>query len=232
MASVAVTFAALDAEPDALRACWGILDRAERIRAGKFRFERDRRRFILRRGRLRRLLAAHTGTAAAELRFQQNGFGKPRLAAGPHFSLSHSAERMMVAISDVEVGCDIERIDPALMWGPLAESLFAPGERASLEKLSAAAARTAFFHCWARKEAFVKALGLGLSHPLEAFVVSVRADARLIAGGEGWAMAAVEAGAGYAAAVATRDDGLPLVIRTSESTSAIASRANATVSPA
>jgi 4'-phosphopantetheinyl transferase len=232
VASVAVSFAALEADADELRACWAVLDEADRARADRFRFARDRRRFVVRRAKLRRLLAAHVGVGAADLRFEQNRFGKPRLSGGPHFTLSYSGERMMMAVSDVEVGCDVERIDPALDWSPLAASLFAGSERACLAALTETAARTAFFHCWARKEAFVKALGLGLSHPLEAFAVSVSIDAALLAGGNGWAIAAAEAGAGYAAAVVAADDGRPLVIRSSDSTSSIASRANSIASPA
>jgi 4'-phosphopantetheinyl transferase len=232
VATVTVTFATLDADAGALRACWAVLDASERARAAKFAFERDRRRFVVRRARLRRLLAAHTGIDAADLHFEENCFGKPRLAEGPHFSLSYSGERMIVAIAEVELGCDIERIDPALAWRPLADTLFERQERASLADLSGPAARSAFFHCWARKEAFVKALGLGLSYPLEAFAVSVSPEATLLAGGEGWAMGRVEGGPGYAAAVVARDDGLPLVIRTSESRSTIASRANSIASPA
>jgi 4'-phosphopantetheinyl transferase len=139
---------------------------------------------------------------------------------------------MMLAIAEVEVGADIERIDPSLAWRPLADGLFAARERAAFAALPEAEARAAFFHCWARKEAFVKALGLGLSYPLDAFAVSVSAEAAVRTGGEGWAIAAVEAAAGYAAAVVARDEGRPLVIRTSDSTSCSASRATAMASAA
>jgi 4'-phosphopantetheinyl transferase len=232
VAEVAVTFAPLDLEADAVQQCWDVLDEAERARAARFRFARDHRRFVVRRATLRRLLAAHSGGPPEALRFEENGFGKPRLPDGPHFSASHSGERMMLAIADVEVGADIERIDPDLAWRPLAGGLFETREREALAALPEAAASTAFFHCWARKEAFVKALGLGLSYPLDAFAVSVSDQAVLQAGGEGWAIAALEGAAGYAAAVVARDDGRPLVIRTSDSTSCSASRATVTASAA
>jgi len=232
VASVAVSFAPLDVDARSLEAALTVIDRWERAQAERFRFERDRRRFIVRRAQLRRLLASHVGADAAALRFETNPFGKPRLAGGPHFSLSHSGERMMVAIADVEVGCDIEWIDPALAWRPLAETLFAAAERVALAALPEPEARAAFFRCWARKEAFVKALGLGLSYPLDAFAVSVSPEAALLAGGEGWAMARVEGDADHAAAVAARDDGRRLVIRISETISPIASRASTVASPA
>ena len=232
VADVALAFAALDAEADLLRQCWDLLDEGERARAGRFRFARDRRRFVVRRATLRGLLAAHIGGRPAALRFEENGFGKPRLPGGPHFSASHSGDRMMLAIADAEVGADLEGVDPDLAWRPLADGLFAATERAALAALPEAAAHTAFFHCWARKEAFVKALGLGLSYPLDAFAVSVSGEAALRAGGEGWAIAAANAPVGYAAAVVARDDGRPLVIRSSDSTSLSASRATAMASAA
>lgn len=232
MAEVAVTFAPLDVDANALQSCWDLLDMSERARAARFRFARDRRRFVVRRAALRRLLAAHGGARAEALRFEENGFGKPRLSGGPYFSASHSGERMMVAVANVEVGADVERIDPDLAWRPLADGLFETSERDALAALPEAAARTAFFHCWARKEAFVKALGLGLSYPLDAFAISVSDQAALQAGGEDWEIAALDGVAGYAAAVVARDDGRPLVIRISDNTSCSASRATAIASAA
>jgi 4'-phosphopantetheinyl transferase len=198
VARVEAVFASLDADGPALEEARGLLDARERERAASFRFEEDRRRFVVRRATLRRLLGVRTGQAPETLAFEENAFGKPRLRSGPCFSASHSGDRMMVAIADVEVGCDIERIDPALDWQPLAESFFAPSERRQLTE------RDAFFRCWARKEAFVKALGRGLSYPLDAFEVSVGAEPALVSGGHGWAMAAPDPGPGYAAALVAR----------------------------
>jgi 4'-phosphopantetheinyl transferase len=112
---------------------------------------------------------------------------------------------MMIAISDVEVGCDIERIDETMDWRPIAESLFAPTERAALAALPEADRLHGFFQCWARKEAFVKALGQGLSYPLEAFAVSVTPEARLLSGADAWSIAALSPEPGYAGAVVVRD---------------------------
>lgn len=184
----------------------------ERARADCFRFPRDRRRFVVRRARLRQLLGAWVGRAPETLVFSENSHGKPVLADGPPFSLSHAADIMMLAIGDADVGCDIERIDPALDWQPLTETFFTITERNALAVLPPAAARRAFFACWARKEAFVKALGLGLSYPLDAFDVSVNAAPALLTGGEGWAIGDAPAIPGYATAIVAGDDTVPLVV--------------------
>ncbi|HET8613718.1 MAG TPA: 4'-phosphopantetheinyl transferase superfamily protein [Sphingomonas sp.] len=109
-------------------------------------------------------------------------------------------------MSDVEVGCDIERHRPLDDWRAIADRLFAPGERARLAALDEIEGRITFFRSWARKEAFVKALGQGLSYPLDAFEVTVGPEARLLGGGEGWMIAAVEAGTDVAAAVVAQGD--------------------------
>ncbi|MDB5673907.1 MAG: hypothetical protein JWM65_889 [Sphingomonas bacterium] len=189
-----------------------LLGADERARADRFRFPRDRRRFVVRRARLRQLLGSWVDRAPETLVFSENSHGKPILAGGPPFGLSHSADMMMLAIGDADVGCDLEWIDPALDWPPLAETFFTPTERAALTALPPEAARHAFFACWARKEAFVKALGLGLSYPLDAFDVSVGGAAELLPGGEGWAIGAAPAIPGFATAIVARDDRKPLAI--------------------
>ena len=90
------------------------------------------------------------------------------------------------------VGCDIERVQPDFDWRALAERLFAPEERQALAAMPDEAGRIAFFHCWARKEAFVKALGQGLAYPLDAFAVTCTARAELLRGGDGWALTALD----------------------------------------
>ncbi len=209
MARAWVQFERLDVDDTALTA---IIGADERARADRIRFPRDRRRFVVRRARLRQLLGAWVGRAPEALTFTANSHGKPILADGPPFSLSHSADMMMLAIGDAEVGCDIERIDPVLDWPPLAETFFTTTERDALAALPPEAARRAFFACWARKEAYVKALGLGLSYPLDAFDVSVGLRASLQSGGDGWAIATAPAPAGFATAIVARDNGTPLII--------------------
>ena len=156
------------------------------------------------------MLAATCGCRPDEIAFTTGPFGKPRLAAGsPFFSASHSGDFWAVALADCELGLDIERIDPAFDRAETIE-LFAPGEREALTALSGPAALDAFFTCWTRKEAFVKALGLGLSHPLTTFEVSVGAEPTLLSGGEGWRLLAPRLAPSLAAAIAVADDGDPV----------------------
>lgn len=181
--------------------------------ASGFRFDRDRRRFIVRRGRLREMLAAASGGHPAEIGFSFGPFGKPRLAPGlPCFSASHSGDFWAVAIGADELGLDIERIDPAIDHAGIAASLFAPGEREALAALTGPAALNAFFACWTRKEAFVKAIGRGLSYPLESFEVSLGTEPALLDGGDGWRLLSPRLAPGLSAAIALKDDGGPVAL--------------------
>jgi 4'-phosphopantetheinyl transferase len=204
VARVVVHHGSLQADPPELARCWALLGDGERERAGRFRYEITRRRFVVRRARLRERLAALTGARPAALRFATDRFGKPRLADGPAFSASHTGERWLIAVGAAELGADIEAINPAAEWRDIARTLFAPAEAAAI------ATRRAFFDCWARKEAFVKAVGQGLSYPLDAFEVSVERDATLGRGGDGWRIAALPLGDDLAGAVVATDDGAPI----------------------
>ena len=104
----------------------------------------------------------------------------------------------------VPLGCDIEAIDPAIDWPPLARAFFSTAENDALAALDGSEARAAFFACWSRKEAFVKALGLGLSYPLDAFTVSVGAAPVILSGGDGWNARRVDPPAGHQAALVVR----------------------------
>ena len=178
-----------------------LIDELERDRAAKFRFSQDARRFVARRSRLREILSAYSGDAPERLSFAQGPNGKPVLQRSAlHFSLSHSRGLMMLAIADVEVGCDIEWIDDDLEWQPLADRLFTSAERDMLRRLDNTPARRAFFDCWSRKEAYVKAVGMGLSLPLDTFEVSVGREARLFPS-NGWAIADASPNPRYSGAV-------------------------------
>ena len=217
MARVQVFTGSLAAGADELARCTALLAPEERERAARFRFPDDYRRFVVRRARLREVLAGETGADPAKLSFTANPFGKPALAGcSLRFSASHSGERWLLATSECELGADIEQHAAATDWRDIAAGLFAPAEIAALAALDGHAGRRAFYACWARKEAFVKALGLGLSYPLGAFTVAVGPDAALIAGGEGWAIAGLSLAADCAGAVVVADDGLGIDLRMRE----------------
>lgn len=191
-----------------------LLSMPEQARAERFVHARDRRRFIVRRARLRQWLGARIGMPPARLTFAVGEHGKPRLAgASLSFSLSHSGEHWLLAIGRVEVGADIECMRRGIDERDIARTLFAPAELAALDALPEPDASRAFFDVWARKEAFVKALGKGLSYPLDAFCVSAERTAALIAGGQGWDIARLDIAPDIAGAVVARADGAPLQVR-------------------
>ena len=182
------------------------LDGDERARAARFHHDRDRNRFVARRGQLRALLAYQLGQAPGEVRIRVDAHGKPFLPDHPdvRFNLTHSHGLALCAIGrDVAVGCDIEWRDPALACRDVADRLFASTERAALAALPEASWIEGFFNCWTRKEAYVKALGLGLSYPLDAFSVSVAPGeiARLVDAIPGWSLTSFEPAPGYQAAL-------------------------------
>ncbi|TFI59012.1 4'-phosphopantetheinyl transferase superfamily protein [Sphingomonas parva] len=187
------------------------LDEGEQVRAAAYRSPRDRRRFIARRGQLRRLLAERLGGMPHRLQFRSNPWGKPFLAEQPslHFSLSSSGELALFASAwGREVGCDIERKDPALALPGVAQRFFSPAEQEALASLADEQWVDGFFNCWTRKEAYVKALGLGLSCPLDGFTVSVAPgeSGRLIDAEPGWSLCSFAPAPRYQAAVVLRGE--------------------------
>jgi 4'-phosphopantetheinyl transferase len=191
-----------------------LLDGDERDRAARFVFDQDRRRFIASHAVTRLVLADCLGCAAESLRFSLSPFGKPRVVDPPEdvrFSLSHAGERALLAIAlGQEIGVDLEA-HRAIEVIDMARRFFGPREIEALEMLPEAERPPAFFRCWARKEAFIKALGQGLSFPLDGFEVSVEDDGsrqllRACAAApdalSSWRIVALDAEPGYAAALA------------------------------
>ncbi len=206
---VEVDLFGLDLAGKALARCYASLDPDERSRAASFRYNRDRDRFVARRGQLRGRLAREVGETPCAVRIATDAYGKPFLPDYPHlhFNVSHSQGQALCAIGyGVEVGCDIEWRDPELACHHVARRLFAASERAALATLPDAHWTEGFFNCWTRKEAYVKALGLGLSYSLDAFTVSVvpGEPARLIEAQPGWSLCSFEPAPGFQAALVTR----------------------------
>jgi 4'-phosphopantetheinyl transferase len=200
----------LDLPADEIAALGDLLDAGEGARAAAFRFEGDRNRYIARHGLVRKELAHRIGCAPEEVSIVLDGNGKPYLPDAPHlrFSLSHSDGRSLLAVSEgAAIGCDIERLKPEHAQLGVAARFFAPEEVAALKALPSDQWTQGFFNCWTRKEAYVKALGLGLAYPLERFAVTVSPaePARLLRGEHPCAIAVIDAGSGYCAAVVTLD---------------------------
>ena len=157
-----------------------LLDDGERERANRFVFERDRHRYIIAHAGVRTVLGRCLNRSPESLRFTAGPRGKPYLvdaAVDLRFNLSHSGERALLAVSEgQEIGIDIEKHRP-IEIDLLARRFFAPAESDALHALDSSDQIPAFFRCWTRKEAFIKAIGDGLfGYPLDGFEVSVAED--------------------------------------------------------
>ena len=155
------------------------LDAQERERAARFKFERDRRRYVDAHLALRRVLAGRTGRAAAALEFVAGAYGKPRLAgpASCAFSLSHSDDLALIALADDgEIGVDLERVRPLPDLDALAHQCLTAQERQALAAVPQADRPHAFLQSWTRKEACLKALGTGLQVEPATFAVGRDGD--------------------------------------------------------
>ena len=150
----------------------------ERERAGRFYFQKDREHFIMARAILRAILSRYLELEAADVRFGYSSYGKPFVTnkgcEDIRFNLSHSHGLVLVAVTrGCEVGIDVEQIRAEWMDLRLAEQFFSASEVAGLRSLPASRQVEAFFNCWTRKEAYIKARGEGLSLPLDKFEVSI-----------------------------------------------------------
>lgn len=192
-----------------------LLSPDECARADRFRFAPDRLRFIAGRALLRRVLAEQLGVPPERIRFAQGPQGKPLLAS-PFascrlcFNVSHSHELLVVALAaGRRVGVDVEWLRRPVDVDAIARRFFSPGERAAVLGASSAARRDAFFACWTRKEAYLKARGDGLSYPLDRFEVTLgshTAPALVSCGDEPdevtrWSMREIRPAAGYVGAI-------------------------------
>ena len=149
-----------------------LLSERERKRADRFVYDRHRRRYTVAQAHLRRVLGQLTGTSPAAVRFQYEEKGKPYLPGGPSFNQSHSEERIMIAVAaSGRLGVDIEELRRVRLMLAIADKNFARDEVARLRAVPPDQRRRLFFRLWTRKEAFLKALGFGLTHPLRSFSV-------------------------------------------------------------
>lgn len=153
-------------EPQAETVRWleSLLAPDERDRMQRFYFARDRRRYVVGRGTLRVILGRYVGRAPEELRFAYGSNGKPRLEGSEvYFNVAHSEGLALFAVTRAgEVGVDVERIRELPECEEVARSAFSPRELAKLQACPSSRRQAEFFRAWARQEAVLKALGLGL----------------------------------------------------------------------
>lgn len=201
-----------------------ILSADERARAERFRFERDRNRFIIGRSALRTILAGQLGTGPGRVRFTYGPQGKPYLAqdagsGGIRFNMAHSHGLALLALArDRELGVDLEWVRPLPDADQIAARFFSAAEHTTFRELPKDQRQEAFYLCWTRKEAYIKAVGEGLSRPLSQFDVSLTPGqpARLLrvegdpAEIDRWSLVSLAPAAGYLAALAVEGQDRPL----------------------
>jgi 4'-phosphopantetheinyl transferase len=155
----------------------GLLTGDEQARAGRFHFVADRRRFTVTRAILRALLGRYLDAAPGSLRFELNEFGKPSLVRsqnprGIHFNVAHSGDCSLLAFGlATHLGVDVEYLQVTRDVVDVAQAVFSAAQYESFLALPEGVRKKSFFDTWARKEAIVKALGVGLSLPLNSLEV-------------------------------------------------------------
>jgi 4'-phosphopantetheinyl transferase len=213
--AIHVWWTSLDVPPAEVRRLERLLSADELERAARFRFPRDRQHFTVSRGVLRSILGHYTRQRPEQLRFTYGAHGKPALVQPPDhaplsFNLSHAAGLALFAFAwRRALGVDLAHIDPAVATLEIAARFFAPDEYACMCALPPEERSVAFFRGWARKEAYIKARGVGLTMALDSFAVTLRPDepARLIytrgdaAEATRWSMHTLDLGPDYQAAL-------------------------------
>lgn len=173
----AVTRVQISTESSRFEPHWRNLDPAERLRAGRFRRDADRLRFVIARSSLRQLLGGHLGIAPEAVVFAENPFGKPLLQdalATLHFNTSHSGDWVLLATdTHAPVGIDVEAVRPEMADNEQFQRVLAMEELTLLNAVPSQHRARAFATTWVRKEAYVKALGEGMSRPLQDICITL-----------------------------------------------------------
>lgn len=211
---------ALDQTEAAVQGFFHLLAPDERGRAERFHFREDRERFIVARGLLRCILSHYLDVEPDRVKFGEGLYGKPFLITDGgistvRFNLSHSRGLALYAITrNREVGIDLEYMCSDIAVERIAEQFFSGSEQAALKALPPNERTEAFFSCWTRKEAYIKARGEGVSFPLDQFSVSLSpSEPATLLSVEGglqesalWTLRELTPGPGYAAALAVEGD--------------------------
>jgi 4'-phosphopantetheinyl transferase len=215
--SISIWSVGLEWPESEVQAAAEILSSEEQERAKRFHRVRDRKHFIVAHAVLRLILGRYLNIDPRQVSSENNTFGKPRLMDGAYypdvrFNVAHSRSVALYAFAiGREIGVDLEFTEPDFARMGLARTLFAPEEVEALSPLSNKDFVAGFYRCWTRKEAYVKAKGLGLSLPLNSFVVSVGppnetplliADRNEIGEQTEWILVDLIVGEGFAASLA------------------------------
>ena len=199
----------LDADAQGLSRLREFLSKDEISRANRFIFPRDRNHFIVARGRLRELLGMYLRRDPQSSRFLVGKFGKPALMDENdlRFNLTHSHGLAVYGFAmNRELGIDVEKIRPDFGGEEIAERYFSETEQQELRELPVEVRATAFFLCWTRKEAYIKARGDGLQIPLASFDVSLspgKPETLRSSDSQRWSLLSFTPTPGYAAAIIT-----------------------------
>ncbi len=202
----------LDPQPASVQSTESTLSADESERAARFHFDRDRHRFIIAHTALRDILSRYLDSNPKELTFSVNPYGKPELLNHElEFNLSHSGDFALVAVTQKhKVGVDVEHIRAEKDLEGIAKRFFSQSEVSEFMALPPEQRDTGFFRCWTRKEAYIKAQGLGLSLPLNSFDVSLTPNEPAIlratrpdsTESARWTLLSLDVASEYAAAIA------------------------------
>ncbi len=202
-----VTLSAVEPRPE-------VLEGRERARWERLRIEAKRRQFVAAQTALRTVLGRRTGLEPGEVRFGYGEHGKPYLPARPDlgFNMTHSGDRALIAVSDAaDVGVDLEYLGRDRPFLRLAQRYFSAPEHEWLAALPEDRHRRAFYRTWVLKEAYLKAVGTGLTFPPSGFTLELQAEQPRVLATElpgdtpgGWSLRDLEIHRDYAAALCVR----------------------------
>ncbi|GJM16812.1 MAG: hypothetical protein DHS20C13_21390 [Thermodesulfobacteriota bacterium] len=155
---------------------YSILSEDEKSKANRFRFEKDKKRFVITRGLLRETLGLYLEIDSKDLDFNYNKYGKPSLTnpgkSRLEFNLSHSGDVILYSFAkERKLGIDVERLRPIKKAQKIVERFFSEKEQQYYNTQNATEKDSTFFKLWTYKEAYTKAKGLGLALPLNQFDV-------------------------------------------------------------
>lgn len=215
---VHVWCASLKQSMSTLKQFANILSPKERKRADQFYFEKDKNHYITGHGVIKVLLSRYLNKRAKDIGFCYGPYGKPECVdqcnnKKIYFNYSHSEEVALYAFSiDNDLGIDVEYIRDIADMNQIVNNICSQEEIIVFETLAESDRRTAFFNCWTRKEAFIKAVGKGLSMPLDQFKVSFLPNkpAKLLSVNaeektkQEWHIQDLKPAYGYAAAIAVK----------------------------